>query len=135
MKRLKQRALYFALLLALGAVMLACALFSENGGEMLLPMGGAMVLVCAIRLVQLWRLSRDPEAGRKMDLACTEERAVFISQKAATATLCAVVALQYAAMLAAAFLHKNEAATLLGFLVCGQLLVYAGFSRFYGGKY
>lgn len=135
MKRLKQRALYFALLLALGVVMLVCALLSGEGGEMLLSMGSAMVLVCVIRLVGLWRLSRDPEAGRKMDLACTEERVVFISQKAAQATLCAVVALQYAAMLAAVFLRQNEVATLLGFLVCGQLLVYAGFSRFYGGKY
>lgn len=135
MKRLKQRAIYYTLLLVLGAVMLICALAGGQQNDMMFSTGCVMVLVCAIKLLQLHRLSRNPEAGRKMDLACTEERTVFIANKAAKATLFGVVGLQYAAMLAALFVHRNEAATLLGFLVCAQLLLYVGFSRYYSQKF
>ncbi len=135
MKRMKQRAIYYALLLVLGAVMLICALAGSQQNNMMFSTGCVLVLVCAIKLLQLYKLSHDPEAGRKMDLACTEERAVFISNKAAKATLFGVVGLQYAAMLAALFANRNEAATLLGFLVCAQLLLYVGFSRYYSKKF
>ena len=72
---------------------------------------------------------------KRMEIMQNEERLEFIANKAARATLHLVVALQYIALIVAVFLHKDEIASALGFVVCSQLLVYVFFSRYYSKKY
>ena len=70
-----------------------------------------------------------------MEILQDEERLMFIASKAAKTTLSLVIGLQYTALLAAVFLRRDEIASALGFLVCGQLLIYVFFSRYYSRKY
>ncbi|MBR5559415.1 MAG: hypothetical protein IKU72_04130 [Oscillospiraceae bacterium] len=134
MKKIKQQAIYLAVLWALGAIMLLCAIFTDMN-EMMTGMGCALLFVCTISLLKLWKISKNPDSVKQMEILQNEERLVFISNKAAKATLFSVIAIQYAAMLAAVFMRYNEIATLLGFFVCGQLLIYVFFSKYYSKKY
>jgi uncharacterized membrane protein len=134
MKKIKQQALYLSVLWVMGAVMLLCAAFTDSS-QMMVGMGVALVVVCTINLIKLWKTSKNPEALRQMEILQDEERLMFIASKAAKATLSLVIGLQYTALLAAVFLRRDEIASALGFLVCGQLLIYVFFSRYYSRKY
>jgi uncharacterized membrane protein len=134
MKKIKQQALYFSVLWVMGAVMLLCAAFTDSS-QMMVGMGVALVVVCTINLIKLWKTSKNPEALRQMEILQDEERLMFIASKAAKTTLSLVIGLQYTALLAAVFLRRDEIASALGFLVCGQLLIYVFFSRYYSRKY
>ena len=134
MKKIKQQIIYLALFWVLGAIMLLSALLTDMS-EMMTGMGTAPVTVCTINLIKLWKISKNPEAVKQMDILQNEERLVFIANKAAKAALFLTIGLQYAAMLVAVFLRYDQVATLLGFLVCGQLLIYVFFSRYYSKKY
>ena len=134
MKKIKQQALYLSVLWVMGAIMLLCAAFTDSS-QMMVGMGVALVVVCTINLIKLWKTSKNPEALRQMEILQDEERLMFIASKAAKATLSLVIGLQYTALLAAVFLRRDEIASALGFLVCGQLLIYVFFSRYYSRKY
>ncbi len=134
MKKIKQQAIYLTVLLVLGIIMLLCAIFTDMN-ERMTGMGIACVLVCTIDLLRLRKMSKNPDSIKQMEILQTEERLVFIANKAARATLHLSIALQYTALIVAVFLRHNEIASLLGFLVCGQLLIYVGFSKYYSKKY
>ena len=134
MKKIKQQALYLSVLWVMGAIMLLCAAFTDSS-QMMVGMGVALVVVCTINLIKLWKTSKNPQALRQMEILQDEERLMFIANKAAKATLSLVIGLQYTALLAAVFLRRDEIASALGFLVCGQLLIYVFFSRYYSKKY
>ena len=134
MKKIKQQAIYLAGLWVLGTIMLLCAFLTDRN-QMMTGMGIALVVVCTINLLHLWKISKNPNEVKKMEIIQNEERLVFIANKAAKATLFLTIALQYTAMIVAVFLRYDEIASALGFLVCGQLLIYVFFSRYYNKKY
>jgi uncharacterized membrane protein len=70
-----------------------------------------------------------------MEIAQQEERNIYISNLAAKATMVTTIGLEYVVMLVMVFLQRDEIASALGFLVCGQLLIYVFFSRYYSKKY
>lgn len=134
MKRLKQQALYLGAMLLAGITMTVIG-YMGNINSMMAGMGTAMTVVCVINLLKLRSIAKDPKRLREMELVQQEERLIFISDKASKAAFTAAVGLEYAALLVMVFLRKEETASALGFLVCGQLLLYVLFNRIYSKKY
>ena len=134
MKRVKLQALYLGAMLVVGITLLVIGYMGDIN-SMMAGMGTAMTVVCAINLLRLRGIAKDPKRLREMELVQHEERLIFISDKASKAAFAASIGLEYAAMLVMVFLRKEEPASAIGFLVCGQLLLYVLFSRIYSKKY
>ena len=134
MKKIKQQAIYLGAMLLVGITMVVIAYTGELN-SMMAGMGTALVTVCAINLIRLRNIAKDPQRVRQMEIAQHEERNLFISNLAAKAAMVTTIGLEYVVMLVMVFLQKDEIASALGFLVCGQLLIYVFFSKYYSKKY
>ena len=134
MKKIKQQAIYLGAMLLVGITMVIIA-YTGDLNSMMAGMGTALVTVCTINLIRLRNIAKDPQRLRQMEIAQHEERNIYISNLAAKAAMVTTIGLEYVAMVVMVFLKKDEIASALGFLVCGQLLIYVFFSRYYNKKY
>ena len=98
--------------------------------------GGGLVGVSIARLLRVRRLSRDPERAADYDASLTDERTVYISNKARSMTLFICVFVQLAASMLAILVFEQ---VLVGQVLCGltclQGLLYTILYWHYGRKY
>ena len=98
--------------------------------------GGGLVGVSIARLLRVRRLSRDPERAADYDASLTDERTVYISNKARSMTFFICVFVQVAASMLAILVFEQ---VLVGQVLCGltclQGLLYTLLYWHYGRKY
>lgn len=98
--------------------------------------GGGLVGVSIARLLRVRRLSRDPERAADYDASLTDERTVYISNKARSMTFFICVFVQLAASMLAILVFDQ---VLVGQVLCGltclQGLLYTILYWHYGRKY
>ena len=98
--------------------------------------GGGLVGVSIARLLRVRRLSRDPERAADYDASLTDERTVYISNKARSMTFFICVFVQVAASMLAILVFDQ---VLVGQVLCGltclQGLLYTLLYWHYGRKY
>ena len=98
--------------------------------------GGGLVGVSIARLLRVRRLSRDPERAADYDASLTDERTVYISNKARSMTFFICVFVQVAASMLAILVFDQ---VLVGQVLCGltclQSLLYTVFYWHYNNVY
>ena len=98
--------------------------------------GGGLVGVSIARLLRVCRLSRDPERAADYDASLTDERTVYISNKARSMTFFICVFVQVAASMLAILVFDQ---VLVGQVLCGltclQGLLYTLLYWHYGHRY
>ena len=98
--------------------------------------GGGLVGVSIARLLRVRRLSRDPERAADYDASLTDERTVYISNKARSMTFFICVFVQLAAsMLAILVFDQPLVGQVLCGLTCLQGLLYTLLYWHYGHRY
>ena len=136
--KLKEQKKFGILWLSIGAALfLAGLLLGETGySSYISGFGGALMGVGAARLLRVRRLSRDPERAADYDASLTDERTVYISNKARSMTLFICVFVQLAASMLAILVFDQ---TLVGQVLCGltclQGLLYTVFYWHYDKVY
>lgn len=124
--------------LSIGAALfLAGLLLGETEyGSYISGFGGALMGVGAARLLRVRRLSRDPEKAADYDASLTDERTVYISNKARSMTFFICVFVQVAASMLAILVFDQ---VLVGQVLCGltclQGLLYTVFYWHYDKVY
>lgn len=125
-------------MLSIGAALfLAGLLLGETGySSYISGFGGALMGVGAARLLRVRRLSRDPEKAADYDASLTDERTVYISNKARSMTFFICVFVQVAASMLAILVFDQ---VLVGQVLCGltclQGLLYTVFYWHYDKVY
>lgn len=136
--KLKEQKKFGILWLSIGAALfLAGLLLGETGySSYISGFGGALMGVGAARLLRVRRLSRDPEKAADYDASLTDERTVYISNKARSMTLFICVFVQVAASMLAILVFDQ---VLVGQVLCGltclQGLLYTVFYWHYDKVY
>ena len=136
--KLKEQKKFGILWLSVGAALfLAGLLLGETGySSYISGFGGALMGVGAARLLRVRRLSRDPERAADYDASLTDERTVYISNKARSMTFFICVFVQVAASMLAILVFDQ---VLVGQVLCGltclQGLLYTLLYWHYGRKY
>lgn len=136
--KLKEQKKFGILWLSIGAALfLAGLLLGETGySSYISGFGGALMGVGAARLLRVRRLSRDPEKAADYDASLTDERTVYISNKARSMTFFICVFVQVAASMLAILVFDQ---VLVGQVLCGltclQGLLYTLLYWHYGRKY
>lgn len=136
--KLKEQKKFGILWLSIGAALfLAGLLLGETGySSYISGFGGALMGVGAARLLRVRRLSRDPEKAADYDASLTDERTVYISNKARSMTFFICVFVQVAAsMLAILVFDQVLAGQVLCGLTCLQGLLYTVFYWHYDKVY
>ncbi len=136
--KLKEQKKFGILWLSIGAALfLAGLLLGETGySSYISGFGGALMGVGAARLLRVRRLSRDPEKAADYDASLTDERTVYISNKARSMTFFICVFVQVAASMLAILVFDQ---VLVGQVLCGltclQGLLYTAFYWHYDKVY
>ena len=136
--KLKEQKKFGILWLSIGAALfLAGLLLGETEyGSYISGFGGALMGVGAARLLRVRRLSRDPEKAADYDASLTDERTVYISNKARSMTFFICVFVQVAASMLAILVYDQ---VLVGQVLCGltclQGLLYTVFYWHYDKVY
>ncbi len=136
--KLKEQKKFGILWLSVGAALfLAGLLLGETEyGSYISGFGGGLVGVSIARLLRVRRLSRDPERAADYDASLTDERTVYISNKARSMTFFICVFVQVAASMLAILVFDQ---VLVGQVLCGltclQGLLYTLLYWHYGRKY
>ena len=136
--KLKEQKKFGILWLSIGAALfLAGLLLGETGySSYISGFGGALMGVGAARLLRVRRLSRDPEKAADYDASLTDERTVYISNKARSMTFFICVFVQVAASMLAILVFDQ---VLVGQVLCGltclQWLLYTVFYWHYDKVY
>ena len=136
--KLKEQKKFGILWLSIGAALfLAGLLLGETEySSYISGFGGALMGVGAARLLRVRRLSRDPEKAADYDASLTDERTVYISNKARSMTFFICVFVQVAASMLAILVFDQ---VLVGQVLCGltclQSLLYTVFYWHYDKVY
>ena len=136
--KLREQKKFGLLWLSIGAALfLAGLLLGETEyGSYISGFGGALMGVGAARLLRVRRLSRDPEKAADYDASLTDERTVYISNKARSMTFFICVFVQVAASMLAILVFDQ---VLVGQVLCGltclQGLLYTVFYWHYDKVY
>lgn len=136
--KLKEQKKFGILWLSIGAALfLAGLLLGETEyGSYISGFGGALMGVGVARLLRVRRLSRDPEKAADYDASLTDERTVYISNKARSMTFFICVFVQVAASMLAILVFDQ---VLVGQVLCGltclQGLLYTVFYWHYDKVY
>ena len=136
--KLKEQKKFGILWLSIGAALfLAGLLLGETGySSYISGFGGALMGVGAARLLRVRRLSRDPEKAADYDASLTDEREVYISNKARSMTFFICVFVQVApSMLAILVFDQVLVGQVLCGLTCLQGLLYTAFYWHYDKVY
>ena len=136
--KLKEQKIFGLLWLGVGAALLLAGLLLQESryGGYISGFGGGLMGVGAVRLLRVYRLSRDPEKSADYDASLRDERTAYVANKARSMALYICIYVQLAAALAAVLIFKQ---TLVGQVLCAltclQTLVYTGCFWYYNRKY
>ena len=126
------------LLIAIGLVMFAVG-FLLSDAHMDDFYNGLVcgLFVCgAVRLLRVYRLSRDPEKAADYDAMLKDERTVYVANKARSVTFFICVYAQLAAgLLALLVFDQPVIGQVLCLVTCAQLLIFCGTYWYYNKKY
>ena len=90
----------------------------------------------AVRLLRVYRLSRDPEKAADYDAMLKDERTVYVANKARSMTFFICVYAQLAAGLLALLVFKQPIiGQVLCLVTCAQSLIFCGTYWYYNKKY
>ena len=126
------------LVTVIGLVMFAIGflLGDAHMGDFYSGLGCGLFVCGAVRLLRVYRLSRDPEKAADYDASLKDERTVYISNKARSMTLFICVFVQLAASMLAILVFEQP---LVGQVLCGltclQGLLYTVFYWHYDKVY
>ena len=98
---------------------------------------GCGLFVCgAVRLLRVYRLSRDPEKAADYDAMLKDERTVYVANKARSVTFFICVYAQLAAgLLALLVFDQPVIGQVLCLVTCAQCLIFSGTYWYYNRKY
>lgn len=136
---LKKQKQFAVLWLVLGIV-LWIVFTAINIGDfksgMLSGMGTCFLVIGTVRLVRLRRIEKDPDRAADYEAAMTDERVVYIANKARSLTFAISVIGELIAGLVAIYVFDDHT---LGqafcYLCCGQCLLFTVIYRIYAKKY
>ncbi|MDO4805618.1 MAG: hypothetical protein Q4A07_00065 [Coriobacteriales bacterium] len=122
----KNRVAWYVAYVVGGAVLFVLGMLdvSGNGDQYLCGIGGGLVGVGAIRLVQEARRVKDPAYAKRLEVNASDERNVFVAGKSAQITFkWSILGLAIANIVLRPFGY-HLVANVLGVVMCMELVVY-----------
>ena len=133
MKKIRIRLICHAVIGLLGIVLFILAVCAELD-SFFAGLGGGLIGVCGIKIIQIVRYLRDTEYAKKIEIECRDERNIFLAQKARSSAFAVGLVINAAMSIALRIAGYNEFSTICGYIVCFFLVLYLIFYLVYGKK-
>lgn len=129
MNKVNSRLIWYIALIIVGV---ALTITPELGwlDEFWMGMGGGLIGVSVVRLIQIGRYKTNEEYAEKVNVANRDERNVYLANKARSWAFYYSILLECVGIIVLRVMEYPDLSSLLGFVLCGQLVLYWG-SWFY----
>ena len=126
------------LLIAVGLVVfiIGFLLGDQHMGDFYNGLGCGIFICGAVRLLRVYRLSRDPEKAADYDALLKDERTMYVANKARSTTFFICIYAELAAgLLALLVFNQPVIGQALCLVTCAQCLIFSGTYWYYNKKY
>lgn len=123
MLNVKKRTLYYIIMALVGAVLLTLSLKGLLD-EFWSGIGAGLVVISALRFVQLARYSHSDEYAQKTEVRNHDERNLFMAEKARSHAFYYSILLEGVGVIVARVAGNVELSVTLGYIACAQMMVY-----------
>ena len=119
---IKKQAVWMSVCLAVGAVFIISGIYTSNISVM--SMGVGLVVISSLKLINLYRTTKDPVKMKKYMMLQSEERLISIAEKSGRLAL--VISLLIEILLSVYFsvIGNSSLGLMLCYLAGGQTLIY-----------
>ncbi len=123
MNKIKKKTIAYIILLIGGAVILGLGT-AGIADSFYSGMGGGIIGISIIRLVQLVRFSKDKKYAKKVEIEVSDERNIYISNKAKSMAFNWGILACAAATVVLRIIGMNDQSTICGLTICIVLVLY-----------
>lgn len=113
----------------------AVLIMGINDNEQMIYMGAAMIIAAIAMTVKTVILLKDKEKFQRYENGCKDERNVFIAQKSYSFAFWISVYCEFIAMCVYTYLKMGSIASAIAYVICAQIILYAGAWHYYRRKY
>ncbi len=113
----------YVLLALIGVVLLVISMFGVVDAFWA-GQGGAILGVSAVRVIQFIRYKKDEEYAQRVKVANGDERNLYLAEKARSWGFSMSILLEFIGVIGFHVAGQPELSTLLGFVICLQLVLY-----------
>ncbi len=135
MTNFKRQIIWFLVLLAAGISLIIANIIRNNGNTTVSSFGVGLLTVSVIKLIQYYRVSKNPELMKKYEISQKEERYIYIAQKSGYMVYVVSILAQFAGIFVLILMGKENFAmwlcVFMGFQILVYLISYYVFSKKY----
>ncbi len=124
MSNLKRQIMWFVMLLVAGIMIIVLSFIRQSETTTVSSFGVGLCTVSTFKLVQFYRLSKNPEFMKKYKIAQNEERYIYIAHKSGYFTYFVSIMAQFLAIFMLIIANKEVYAMYLSMIMAGQVFVY-----------
>lgn len=123
MKVLKKKIIWTVVIGLMGAALLLVSIF-QNGSSASTGFASGLIVISILRLIQFYRISKNPKLLKRYEIEQKEERLITISEKSGRYTFLLTIAVEFCGIILFTLLKQNEIATILSFAVGTKIVIY-----------
>lgn len=124
MSNFKRQIMWFVMLLIAGIMMITLSIIRQSETTTVSSFGVGLCFVSTFKLIQFYRLSKNPDFMKKYKIAQNEERYIYIAHKSGYFTYFVSIMAQFLGIFMLIILEKEVFAMYLSMIMAGQVFVY-----------
>lgn len=135
MKIVKKKMIWSGIITLAGIGLFIVNIIKNSDSIITISFASAITGVSIANLIQLYRISKDPQLLKKYEIGQKEERFIAISEKSGRFTFLFTIAIEFSAIFILILLSQNKIATIISFVAGIQILAYLIMYYYFSKKY
>ncbi|MDD4402703.1 MAG: hypothetical protein PHI24_12705 [Desulfitobacteriaceae bacterium] len=135
MKLVEKKMAWTATILVAGLILFGTQMARSGDYDFTTGFAVGITGVSIIRLIQLYRIAKNPSLLKKYEIGQKEERAITLAEKSGRFTLLVTILGEFLAIFTLILLNKNNIATIVSYVAAIQTIVYLVTYYFLSQKY
>lgn len=135
MKLVEKKMAWTATILVAGLILFGTQMARSGDYDFTTGFAAGITGVSIIRLIQLFRIIKNPSLLKKYEIGQKEERAITLAEKSGRFTLLVTILGEFLAIFTLILINKNEIATIVSYVAAIQTIVYLVTYYFLSQKY
>lgn len=124
MKALQRKMVWSLIVMVAGIVLFSLHLVRYGEFNSTASFAGAIIGVSVIKLIQLYRISKNPVLVKKFEIGQQEERTITIAEKSGRFTFLVTIITEFIAMFVLILFNKIEMSNIVSYVTAAQAIVY-----------
>lgn len=125
MNKVNSRLIWYIILILVGAALIITPALGWLD-DFWVGMGGGLIGVAVVRLIMIARYKTNSDYAERVDVENRDERNLYLANKARSWAYYYSILLECIGIIVLRVMEYPELSTLLGFVLCGQLILYWG---------